>query len=51
MSRQFTIQDVATHNQNNFNTPDKWWAIIHGEVYQVASIPLAKCKTRSSFYT
>lgn len=48
MSRPFTVEQVAAHNQTT--VLDKWWAIIHGEVYRVSNIPLAKCKTRTSFH-
>lgn len=47
MSRQFTSQQVATHNQEH---PDDKYAVINGDVYRIGSIPFNKCKTCTFFH-
>lgn len=45
MPRQFTLEQVAAHNQSH---PNNKYAVILGEVYRIASIPFGNCKICAS---
>ncbi|KAG6361393.1 hypothetical protein INS49_009620 [Diaporthe citri] len=40
MPRKFTFEQVGAHNNSH---PNNKYAVIHGDVYRIASIPFGKC--------